>query len=150
MSNTDALLVPRAQTPTSLIAARQRAQPDAFFDLAGSRLTWIAERQNILAQNIANADTPRYVPRDIVPFTQHLDRASAIVPVRTDPAHLGGAPGTIATQSTRPQARAPDGNAVGVEGQMTEIADDETSALLVGNLWKSYMGMFMTALGRNA
>jgi flagellar basal-body rod protein FlgB len=43
--------------------------------------------------------------------------------------------------------RAPDGNAVGLEDQMTKVADDESAQALTGNLWKTYMGMFMTALG---
>jgi hypothetical protein len=30
---------------------------------------------------------------------------------------------------------------------MTKVADDEGAQALVGNLWKSYMGMYMTALG---
>ena len=45
--------------------------------------------------------------------------------------------------------RAPDGNAVSLEGEMTKVAQDDTSQALVGNLWKTYMGMFMTALGKS-
>jgi hypothetical protein len=33
---------------------------------------------------------------------------------------------------------------------MTKVADDENSQALAGNLWKSYMGMFMTALGHGS
>jgi flagellar basal body rod protein FlgB len=46
-----------------------------------------------------------------------------------------------------PSERAPDGNAVSVEGELTKVAQNETNAGLVGNLWKTYMGMYMTALG---
>jgi flagellar basal-body rod protein FlgB len=49
-----------------------------------------------------------------------------------------------------PAERAPDGNAVSVETELTKVADDETNAALVGNLWKSYMGMYLNALGRSA
>jgi hypothetical protein len=31
---------------------------------------------------------------------------------------------------------------------LTKVADDETTAALTGNLWKTYMGMYLTALGR--
>jgi flagellar basal body rod protein FlgB len=44
--------------------------------------------------------------------------------------------------------RAPDGNTVSVEDELTHVADNETQQGLVGNIWKTYMGMFMTVLGK--
>jgi flagellar basal-body rod protein FlgB len=29
------------------------------------RMTWLNQRQDLLSQNVANADTPRYVARDL-------------------------------------------------------------------------------------
>jgi flagellar basal-body rod protein FlgB len=56
-----------------------------------------AYRQELLASNIANADTPNYKARDI-DFKSALanaltDRASAGALTRTDPRHLSGAAG---------------------------------------------------------
>jgi flagellar basal-body rod protein FlgB len=117
-----------------------------LFDLAEQRLEWIDARQSRLAQNIANIDTPNYRPRDLAPFRTLLDDI-ATTPVRTNPLHLAGLSGTIPEAASLPGASAPDGNEVGLEDQMTKVADDEGAQALVGNLWKSYMGMFMTALG---
>ena len=40
--------------------------------LASSKMRWASERQKIVAENIANADTPRYRARDLVPFSALL------------------------------------------------------------------------------
>ena len=32
------------------------------------RMTWLNQRQDLLAQNVANSDTPRYVARDLKPL----------------------------------------------------------------------------------
>ena len=40
--------------------------------LAASRLDWLDDRQRVLARNIANSDTPGYVPRDEQPFGKSL------------------------------------------------------------------------------
>jgi flagellar basal-body rod protein FlgB len=119
-----------------------------LFALAERKMSWIDSRQKQLAQNIANADTPNYQGRDVAPFSAELGKFD-IEPARTSPLHLVGfsdhLPGTVQTVAER----APDGNAVSLEGEMTKVADDDTSQALVGNLWKSYMGMFMTALGKS-
>ena len=119
-----------------------------FFSLASRRLAYIDQRQHVLARNIANADTPDYRPTDLSPFAALLDGA-AVSPVRTNALHLAGSlDGAASAVAAKPSERAVDGNAVNVESQLTKVADDETSAALVGNLWKTTMGMYMTALGR--
>jgi flagellar basal-body rod protein FlgB len=119
-----------------------------IFALAERKLSWIDTRQRQLSQNIANADTPGYRPRDVEPFSSVLNQFD-VTPARTSPLHLVGLseqlPGTTRTVSET----APDGNAVSLETEMTKVAQDDTSQQLVNNLWKSYMGMFMTALGKN-
>ncbi len=118
-----------------------------FFSLAERRLGWLDARQQVLAQNIANANTPDYRPRDLSAFEQVLaDRG--LGPARTDPGHLGGTLGAARLVQTVPSARGPDGNAVDVEDQLTKVADVETQQALVGNLWKSTMNLYLAALGR--
>ena len=43
-----------------------------LFKLITRRIDWLSQRQEILARNIANADTPGYRPLDIGPFAEHL------------------------------------------------------------------------------
>ena len=44
----------------------------ALFRLAEQRLAWLDRRQEVLAQNIANADTPGYAARDLPAFAKVL------------------------------------------------------------------------------
>jgi len=104
-------------------------------------LEWIDQRQRVLAQNIANADTPDYQAHDLSPFEKLLSNAP-ITPSLTNPRHMRGLLQDAALTRVLPAERAPDGNAVSVE--------NETNAALVGNLWKSYMGLYLNALGRSA
>ena len=119
-----------------------------LFSMAERKLSWIDTRQKQLAQNIANADTPGYRARDIASFSSALDQFD-ITPARTSPLHLVGLSSNLPGSKLLEAERAPDGNAVSLESEMTKVAQDDTSQALVGNLWKSYMGMFMTALGKS-
>ena len=119
-----------------------------LFALAERKLDWIDSRQKQLAQNISNTDTPAYKPRDVTPFGSVLNQFQ-ITPTRTSPLHLASATSSSGLAPTIPMDHGPDGNAVALEDQLTQVANDETSQALVGNLWKSYMGMFMTALGHS-
>ncbi len=119
-----------------------------LFSMAERKLSWIDTRQKQLAQNIANADTPNYRARDISSFSSMVDQFD-ITPTRTSPLHLVGLSSHLPGSKILEAERAPDGNAVSLEGEMTKVAQDDTSQELVGNLWKSYMGMFMTALGKS-
>ena len=123
------------------------ASNNDLFGLAERRLNWLDQRQLVLAQNIANANTPGYQARDLPDFARLLAHAQ-IAPSRTDPQHLGGTASPIGREAALPTIRAPDGNAVSVDGEMMKVAQDQTSANLVTGLWKSYMGMYMTALGK--
>ena len=117
-----------------------------LFDLLQSKLGWIDSRQRVLAQNIANVDTPGYRPRDVAPFAAVLNQQE-VEAVRTNPLHLASLSEPVTTQQTVVSERAPDGNAVGLENQLTKMADNENAQAITSNIWKTYMGMFMTALG---
>ena len=119
-----------------------------MFALAERRLAYIDQRQRVLAQNIANANTPDYQARDLTPFEKMLLQTRPVTPVLTDPRHLQGRVQEVAYARTVPEERAPDGNAVNIETELTKVADDETNAALAGNLWKSYMGLYLSALGK--
>ncbi len=119
------------------------------FALAERKFTWLDARQKQLSENISNADTPAYKPRDVQSFDAMLNRM-AVEPAQTSPLHLAAFRTEIAGAATVPTETAPDGNAVSLEKEMTKVSEDETQQQLVGNLWKTYMGMFMTALGKSS
>ena len=120
-----------------------------LFRLAERRLAWAGQRQEVLAQNVANASTPGYQPRDVAPFAQVLATAAPAL-AATDPGHIqpGGA-GAAPVRQARPRERAPDGNAVSLEDQLMKVADTSSTQELVANLYRKYHGMFRTVLGRS-
>lgn len=120
-----------------------------LFDLAERRLSWLDRRQGLLAQNIANADTPGWRPRDLGAFDAALGRAQVGALNQTRANHLAGSPATAGEIArTRPAAHAPDGNAVSIDEQLMKVADTETSQELVTNLYTKYLAFFRLALGR--
>jgi len=122
----------------------------ALLDLAEQRMAWADRRQQILAQNIANANTPHWQARDLTPFAATLAKAHGGSIALTQVGHMAGtgngAAGQMAVQKSG--ERAPDGNAVALDEQLTKVADTETAQELVTNLYKKYLGMFRVALGR--
>lgn len=125
-----------------------------LFQLAEKRLAWADQRQQVLAQNVANSDTPGYRAKDIMPFAKMLGQAmtsDAAAPVQTSPMHLAG---TLATgtarldRMARPDAKAPDGNAVSLQDELTKVAETDQTQQFVLNLYHTYLGMFGTAIGK--
>ncbi len=97
-----------------------------------------AERQQVLASNIANADTPNYKARDI-DFRQALQAAvggsQAVAIATPNPLHLGatvtsagGSPVTTASGQPllyrTPRQDSIDGNSVELDAERGEFADN--------------------------
>jgi flagellar basal-body rod protein FlgB len=121
--------------------------------MAEARMRWLDARQRVLAQNIANADTPGYRPSDLRPFAESLARASEPGALRqTHARHLGPASGADprARQERRLPERSMDGNGVALDREALRMADTETAHALAVTLHRRYLGLFRTALGRNS
>lgn len=121
-----------------------------LFDLAEQRLAWVNRRQAVLAENIANVNTPGFKAHDLQPFASALANADVVEPVQTQPNHLPGTASTDAPDEVadRTQAQSPDGNAVSMDQQLVKLADTETSHELVTAIYKKYLGLFSMALGQ--
>lgn len=119
--------------------------------MARKRMDWLAQRQQVLAQNVANADTPNYQPRDLKPldFKQALAQTRSVT--LTHPQHV--APVAAQTEASaqkvkKPYETAPDGNAVVLEEQMHKIGEARGAYDLAANLISKQFKMFRIALGR--
>ena len=119
-----------------------------LFRLAEKRLNWVEQRQQVLAQNIANAYTPDFKARDLSPFQSSLAEQGVEV-VRTDPAHLEAPHSVAQGKEQASRGKAPDGNTVAMEEQLGKVADTASTQELVTSLYHKYQGMFRTVLGRN-
>ncbi|HZG29667.1 flagellar basal-body rod protein FlgB [Ensifer adhaerens] len=71
-------------------------QPIQFFQLASQQAQWLSVRQSVISTNVANADTPGFKAKDLVPFTDYLDAATtqgsgAVSLASTNPMHFADA-----------------------------------------------------------
>lgn len=125
------------------------------FEAISRRMGWLGKRQEVLAQNVANADTPDYRPHDMKegPFARTLRGLSeAGAPRRTNPAHLSGIArpaGGKAGEERYTYETAPSGNAVVIEEQLAQIGRTQADYGLMSNLYRKHMRLFKTALGGN-
>ena len=118
--------------------------------LAGQKLHWLDQRQRVLAQNIANANSPGYQPQDLAPFAQALQRAGAgVAMARTDDQHLTTGTDARARKDRRAAERKPDGNGVSLDQQALKVAETDQAHQLALGLHRSWVGLFRSALGRN-
>src|SRR3546814_18597394 len=66
------------------------------------RMEWLGERQRVLSENIANADTPGYQAKDLkqVSFSDLVKGSQPGLTARvTQPDHIGGLPGSESDRS---------------------------------------------------
>ena len=121
---------------------------NAIFDLAEQRLRWLDDREVLLSQNMANLDTPGFVPKDQPDFAASLSRSSEGL-ARTDPRHLVGTQ-LPAAELQQKAVHSPDGNAVTLEDQLTKVADTESAQKLTTAIYREYLNMFSLALGHTS
>lgn len=117
---------------------------------------YLDQRQTVISQNIANADTPNYRPNDLKPmdFGSLLDKEQGTVSVRplaTHPSHMP-APGQINEPGSDEQEStyevAPAGNSVIIEEQLVNANHNSMDFSLMTNLYQKNVTMIRTALGR--
>jgi len=123
-----------------------------LFDLADRRLAWLDRRQQVLASNVANANTPGWRSKDLRPFATLLTGAHDVAMAQTTAGHLPGgrSPTLMSPLVARPRETAPDGNAVPLDDELGRVADTENAHELVSALYHTYLGLYRTALGRGS
>jgi flagellar basal-body rod protein FlgB len=123
-----------------------------LFSMLRTRMHWHQERQRVLAENVANADTPQFQPRDLTPptFDPRRPAVAEISLVRTNPAHFAGAGGGTRFQLDRNGAfeARPSGNAVSLEDEMMKVANNQMDFQAATSLYTRGLGMLKTAIGR--
>jgi len=119
------------------------------FRTAAAMASHASERQAIIAQNMANSDTPGYKARDLVPF-QDVIKDSGTGMRATRAGHLSGmsADGSAWETFTPVATSDPNGNTVSIENEMlngVEVKRQHEFALAV---YKSSLSILRTSLGR--
>lgn len=131
------------------------------------KMGWNEQRQKVIAENIANADTPGYRPNDLVraDFKNLLEQStsgialsngsSAVNMAATDSAHFdpsgSGLSGSARDAAEKAQRKtyevAPAGNAVIMEEQLLKMNETVMDHRMMSNLYQRNIKMLKLALG---
>ena len=127
----------------------------------GTRMHYLSDRQRVLAENVANGETPGYKARDVdaPDFSGMIDTGGgariarprvAITPAMSalgaNPA-LGGSNIVLdnATSETKP-----DGNNVTLEDQLLKMGEVQADFATMTSLYRKSQGLMKTALGQGS
>ena len=147
-----------------------RMGPDdiPLFAMLKSRMGYLSQRQKVIAQNVANGDTPDYQPRDLKAYSFKASLASQT----SDQPYRGGPVGPTATSgiqmiatsaSHMAPSKAPsiwrspegpdsettlDGNSVTLEDQMLKMTDARMNYDAAVGFYQKSMQMLKTSTRR--
>jgi len=132
----------------------------ALFDAIGAKMDYLNQRQRVISQNISNADTPGYRPKDLVEgsfdsvlkgIIQDKNAVKSVYMDTTDEQHLPP-PNQIADPKSQTSKHtyevAPAGNAVIIEEQLINSNHTIMDYNMMVNLMQKNKGLINTALGR--
>lgn len=131
------------------------------------RMRFLQTRQRVLAQNVANADTPGYRPKDIRqlgvdPASRGSDAARRLAGAAgygaaggiavTDPRHItpNGAGGVATVDRGASYETRPSGNAIDLENEMLKVSQNQIDFQTAANIYQRGIATLKIALGRRA
>ena len=124
-----------------------------LFGLIKQKMSWLNQRQQVIAQNVANADTPDHMSRDLKPINfrniirDAKSHSHGVSMIATQPNHISGnsvssGTGFRETDVRRPYETSPDGNQVVLEEQMIKMNETTTNHNLITQIYKKQLAMF--------
>lgn len=121
-----------------------------------TKLQWLQARQRVLAENIANADTPSYGAKDLkqLSFDKMVQGASvnSVEMARTNRAHVAAAPLTDAGSGFGTDGKpgwevTPSGNGVVLEEQMMKVTANQMEYQTAATLYNKSIALLRIAVG---
>jgi flagellar basal-body rod protein FlgB len=134
-----------AQFSTSSEGATMNEIKSALMSGLAARMQHLSQRTAVIAENIANADTPGFVARDVVSSPAAMGQTLRV----SDPRHVAKA-GSLSQSRVIP---APDGeaaingNEVSLETQMMKLSETRSDYQLVSSVYKKALDMIRLAAG---
>jgi len=130
--------------------------PDVpLMSMLRTRMSWLHQRQDVLAQNVANADTPKYVAHDLKPV-DFKDAVRSPVAIRasslmvTNPHHIAIRPegsNKFDDIETHDVEANPNGNSVSLEAEMIKVSETQAQFQAAANIYAKAMSLMRTAIG---
>lgn len=125
-----------------------------IFQALRTKMQWHQTRQGVLAENVANADTPGFQSRDIkqVSFDNTFkgERSTMVRQAVTQQGHMqaDGSGGDSKPRRVGSFEITPEGNSVVLEEQMMKITANQMDYQAAASIYQRGMGLFKTALGK--
>ncbi|MBH0111934.1 flagellar biosynthesis protein FlgB [Novosphingobium sp. YJ-S2-02] len=123
----------------------------------------MAEQQRVIAENVANSETPGYKARtvtapDFSALVQHYGGAAGSPGVARPTVEISAAMSALGASAPQAGSRVvldsatsetkPDGNNVTLEDQLLALGQVQTDFTAATNIYKKQMGLMRLALGR--
>lgn len=131
----------------------------SLFQAMNAKMSYLAERQKVISQNVANADTPGYMSQDLrkVDFSKLVANVSKnkmhVMMEGNNPAHMAApdqSPNPKMAKSKSPYEVKPDGNSVVLEEQMVKSSDVQMNYTMMLNLYRNAADMVRTSVGKKS
>lgn len=129
-------------------------EPIQLFDLASRQAEWLSVRQEVVATNIANANTPKFRAKDISPFEAVMQSTGSTMGMaKTHPSHFGASSlsDNIAVNESEVSNEIgvqESGNTVALAGEMTKTGEIKRQYELNTNLVKTFHRMMLMTVKR--
>lgn len=126
-----------------------------LFQVMKMKMDYHSQRQDVLAHNLSNIDTPGYQARDLKPldFNRLAMQSARKLEIRaTNPAHMvqgsGGKQHAYRDEESRKTYEStPVKNNVVLEEQTAKIAENQMEYQKVTSMYTKVAGLFKTAIG---
>jgi flagellar basal-body rod protein FlgB len=126
-----------------------------IFSMLRTRLDWTQERQRLLAENVANSDTPHYRARDLAPLkfpdpsTVRMAPVATVSLAQTESGHIHQLGGSNSFQTDKAgYGVRPTGNAVNLEEEMMKVATNQMDYQAATALYTRSLNLIKTAIGK--
>ncbi|MGE4312965.1 MAG: flagellar basal body rod protein FlgB [Pseudobdellovibrionaceae bacterium] len=129
----------------------------SLFQALGAKIDYLDRRQDVISQNIANADTPNYKAHDMTKadfgtMVQNVTHDKRVRLAATDAGHFGlanRAPNSKDRAAKDVYEIAPGKNSVILDEQLLNANKVAIDHNLMMNLMKKNLAMISTAIGTN-
>ena len=128
------------------------------FSALTDKMRWHQTRQALLAENVANAETPGFRGRDLKQFnyaeTAGAFSSASVTTTATQPMHfsVGGGDGSSAfgAQQMANFEITPEGNGVSLEDEMMKVTTNMMDYQAATGLYQKSIKILRTALGKSS
>ena len=120
-----------------------------------TKMQWQQARQRVLSENVSNANTPNFKPRDLVepkfgPAGTQTGAMGSLAMMRTSASHIapGRASASFDINNKAGFQTKPAGNAVSLEEEMMKVSANQMDYAAVTSLYSKSLHLLKTAIGK--